>query len=151
MALNREFALCFQTKLPLEQSLALLQKFLCAEGFRIASELWVDEEIQRHLGLRWPRSVILVAWNPFVAYQSLLTDPDAGIFIPLHFTLTENGAYTAVAATNYTLFARLSGRMGLQLLARELMGKIRQFFGQLAAREESASSKSVHAATREAP
>lgn len=148
---KREFSLALQTKLPLNQSLSLLRNFLRAEGFSIASELSVHDHIRQQLGLAWPKYMVLVVWSPFLAYRALLSDRDAGIFMPFHFILSEEGEHTVVAATNCQLFARITGHMGLQLLARDVTQKIRQFFAQLAQREESSIAEVCYTPAKEVP
>lgn len=137
ITMTRDFSLSMQTTLGFEQCLHFLRQSLRRDGFRIVAEIPFQREFERHVGLPWQKYTVLVVWNPLLAYQALLNDRDAGIFMPLHFIVAESGVHTVVAATNYSLFARTSGNMGLQLLARDLTRKIRQFFAELGMREES--------------
>ncbi|MFQ5740809.1 MAG: DUF302 domain-containing protein [Acidobacteriota bacterium] len=149
ITVTRDFSLSMQTTQPFDQCLAFLRQSLRQAGFRILAEVPFHREFERHVGLGCQNYTVLIVWSPFLAYQALLSDRDAGIFMPFHFIVAENGKSTLVAATNHALFGRASGKIGVQVLARDLTRKIRQIFSELAAREKSAPHTPLQPQRRE--
>ena len=121
----------------------LLRESLRHNGFRIVAEIPFHREFERHVGLGCQNYTVLVVWSPWLAYQAFLSDRDAGIFMPFHFLVAENGKSTLVAATNHALFGQITGKLGVQVLARVLGRKIRQIFSELSAREKLATDMAV--------
>ncbi len=148
--MTREYSLSIQTLVEFEPCLRFLRQTLRHKGFHILAEVPFHREFERHLGLNWQNYTVLVVWSPFLAYQALLSDGDAGIFIPFHFVVAENGKTTLVAATNHDLFGQVTGKIGLRVLARHLTGKIREVFSELAARGNLQAPSPRRVETKEA-
>lgn len=140
MRMTRDFSHSAITTLPFEDALTFLRELLRVEGFRVVAEIPFHREFDRHVGLPWRRYTVLVVWNPFLAYQAVLSDRDAGIFMPFNFVVAENGSCTLVVATNHLLFGRLAGTIGVQVLARDLNRKIDCLLMRLANVEEPADN-----------
>lgn len=139
----REFALSSQTTLAYEECLDFLRRSLSEEGFRIIAEVPFHREFERQVGLGWQKYTVLIVWNAFLAYQALLSDRDAGIFMPFHIVVGDNGQSTQVTATNHALFGRTIGNLGAQLVFRDLDRNIRSVFSKLSAREKAATRASA--------
>ena len=136
---ERDVSLSIQTNIPFEECLSSLRGILSQEGLQTIAVIPFHREFERQMGIRWPRYAVLVVWSPFLAYQVVLRDWDAGTLMPFHFVVAEDGQQTRVAATNLALFGPLAGRIGIQGLVRDLTRKIRTIFAELAAFETQAS------------
>lgn len=132
ITLTRGFSLSMMTTLPFEQCLFLLRDAIRLEGLQVLAEIPFHREFERKVGLPWNKYTVLVVWSPFLAYQALLSDRDAGIFMPFHFVVAEDKDLTLVAATDHGLFGRITGKVGVVVLARQLASKIRLIFSALA-------------------
>lgn len=148
---NREFSLAVQTTLGFQHCLSLLKRALSREGFRILAEVPFHQELDGGAGVRWQSYTVLVVCNPFHAYQALLSDRDAGIFMPFHFVVAQDGNLTLLAATNVALFGRMAGTIGVQVLARDLTRMIRKIFSELSAHEVQAADPVLQGRGKEAP
>ena len=138
--MTRDFSHSAITTLSFEDTLTLLRELLRVEGFRVVAEIPFHREFQRHVGLQWQNYTVLVVWNPFLAYQAVLSDRDAGIFMPFNFVVAENGSCTLVAATNHLLFGRLAGTIGAQVLARDLNRMIDRILSRVSDVDEPADN-----------
>lgn len=150
LRMTRDFSHSAITTLSFEDSLALLRDLLHHEGFRVVAEIPFHREFERHIGLHWRNYTVLVVWSPFLAYQGLLSDRDAGIFMPFNIVVAENGSSTLIVATNHLLFGRLAGTLGVQVLTRDLSRKVNRILSQMAEVEEPADSVSLQPQAREA-
>ena len=150
ISMTRDFSLSILTSLAFGQCLNLLRESLRHNSFRILAEIPFHREFERHVGLRWQNYTVLVVWNPFLAYRALLSDRDAGIFMPFNFLVSENGKSTLIAATNHSLFGQITGKIGVQVLARDLGRKIRQIFSEVSAHEKLATDMAVLEQRKEA-
>lgn len=151
ITMTRDISLSMLTALPFEQCLSFLRLALRREGFQVIAEVPFHREFERHVGLRWRNYTVLVVWSPFLAYQAVLSDRDAGMFMPFHFVVAENGESTLVAATNHALFGRTVGTIGVQVLARDITRKIRSIFSDLSARDPLAAQLSRNGTPKEGP
>ncbi|MHB8525323.1 MAG: DUF302 domain-containing protein [Candidatus Acidiferrales bacterium] len=133
--MNRKLAISAETTLPFRQCLDSLRQQLARAGFRIITEVSFDREFEQHVGLKWRRYTVLLVWNAFQAYEALLGETEAGIFLPLHFLVAEGESATTVAGTNVALLAQTTGNVGLQLLARNLGCQIQKIFFELKKQE----------------
>lgn len=136
---TREFSLSMRSSMSFRSCLALLKQSLGEEGFRIIAEVPFHREVEKQVGLNWSNYLVLIVWSPQHAYQALLSDRDAGIFMPFHVVLAENDGTTLVAATNHLAFGRMAGTIGIQVLAREMDRKVRHVFHSLAVQENRGS------------
>lgn len=139
----RVFSVSTQTALGFEECLSQLRRELLRAGFRILVEVPFHQEFERHVGLPWPRYTVLVVWSPSMAYQAVLSDPDAGIFMPFHVFVEDKGHFTHVAAMDHLLFGRMIGTLGAQIVARNLTERIREIFSNLAVHEKPATNLSA--------
>jgi uncharacterized protein (DUF302 family) len=110
----RDFSVAVQANLGFRQTLELLKEGLRAQGFQIVSEVTFGTEALR--------SICLVVWGPVSAYQSVVSDPEARIFMPFSITVAPSPSGTVVAVTNPAMYSRIWARM----LARELVRAIHQ-------------------------
>lgn len=132
---TRELSLSIRSSMSFRPCLASLKQALNDEGFRIIAEVPFHREVEIQTGLSWRNYVVLIVWSPQHAYQALLSDRDAGIFMPFHVVLAENDSATLISATNHLAFSRMAGTIGIQVLARELDRKIRHVFHSLSVHE----------------
>ncbi len=141
--MNRELAISAETTLPFRQCLDCLRQQLACAGFRIITEVSFDREIDQHVGFKWRRYTVLLVWNAFQAYEALLGETGAGIFLPLHFVVAEGESVTTAAGTNVALLAQATGKVGLQLLARKLGRQIQEIFSELKKQEATPASAAL--------
>lgn len=132
--MNRDFSFSLRTTLGFQECLDLLRQKLLREGFRIISEVQFDREFERAVGLRWQKYTVLVIWNPFRAYQALLSDRDGGLFMPFNVVVAEDAGYTSVSVTNHAS-SLIDGPIGIRVLVRELNRKMRDVFLELGSHE----------------
>lgn len=138
--MNRELAISAELTLPYRECLESLRQQLIRAGFRVIAEVPFDREFDQHVGLKWRRYTVLLAWNAFQAYQALLDEAEAGIFLPLHFVVAEGESATRVAAANLLPLAHAAGNVGLQLLAHNLGRQIQEIFLELKKQEATPAS-----------
>ena len=141
--MNRELAISAEIMLPFRQCLDSLRRQIVRAGFRVITEVSFDREFEQYVGLNWRRYTVLLVWNAFQAYEALLDDTEAGIFLPLHFLVEEGENGTTVAAANVALLAQATGNVGLQLLARNLGQQIQEIFFELKKQEASPASAAL--------
>jgi len=110
----RDFSVAVQANLGFRQALELLKEGLQAQGFEIVSEVAVGTELSS--------SACLVVWGPVSAYHSVVSDPEARVFMPFNIKVAPSPAGTVVAITNPAMYSRIWARM----LARELVRAIHQ-------------------------
>lgn len=132
--MNRDFSFSLRTTVGFQECLDLLRQKLLREGFRVVSELQFDREFERAVGLRWQKYTVLVIWNPFRAYQALLSDRDGGLFMPFNVVVAEDAGYTLVSVTNHAS-SFIDGPIGIRVLVRELNRKMRDVFLELGSHE----------------
>lgn len=149
MPLRSDFSLSTRTTLTFDKSLDFLRRTLPQRGFRIITEVPFHREFEQHVGLRWPNYSVLLVWSPFVAYQALIGDHDAGLYMPFHIIVADSGESTAIAATNPLLFGRMVGTLGSQVLARLLARQIREIFAGLATGEKPLQAESLQECMKE--
>ena len=150
ISMSRGSSLSMLTTLPFEKCLNLVRQAVHREGFQVIAEIPFHREFERQIGLPWKKYTVLILWSPFLAYQAILSDRDAGIFMPFHFVVAEDGDSTLVAATDHALFGRVIGKVGILVLARHLTNKIQLIFSELAALEEEVTVLPVPELKKEA-
>lgn len=151
MSMTREFSQSILMALPFVETLALLREGLEREDFQIVAEVPFHQAFKRQMGLQYGQYTVLLVWSPFLAYQGLLSDSDAGVFMPFNIAVADYGTTTLIATTNHLLFGRLSGSIGIQVLARDLTRKIRQVFCDLSTREKPTTDLVPSGQRKEAP
>ena len=110
----RDFSVAVQVNLGLQQTLELLKEGLQRQGLQIISEVRLAGE--------GSTAACLVIWGPTNACDSVISDPEARVFMPFNITVTPNLNGTMVAVTNPGMYARIWAR----ILARELVRVVRQ-------------------------
>jgi len=133
--MTRDFSFSLRTTLGFQECLDLLRQKLQHEDFRVVSEVQFHREFEKTVGLQWQKYTVLVIWNPFHAYQALLSDRDGGLFMPFNVVISEDTGYTSIAVTNHASAGLSKGPIGIQVLVRELNRKMRQVFLELASHE----------------
>jgi uncharacterized protein (DUF302 family) len=133
--MTRDFSFSLRTTLVFQECLELLRQKLQREGFRVVSEVQFHREFEKSVGLPWGKYTVLVVWNPFHAYQALLSDRDGGLFMPFNVVIAEDAGYTSISVTNHASNGFSGGPIGIQVLVRELNRKMRQIFLELASHE----------------
>lgn len=117
-----------------------LKSILKREGCRILAEVPFHREIEREIGLDLRNYTVLVVWEPSQTYQGLLSERGAGLFLPFHFLVSDEGNSTLVAALDLSFLARSACSLGVQLLLGNLQRKIRSVFSELYRRDTSDSA-----------
>lgn len=148
--MTRDFSFSLRTTLGFQECLDLLRQKLQREDFRVVSEVQFHREFEKTVGLQWQKYTVLVIWNPFHAYQALLSDRDGGLFMPFNVVIAEDTGYTSVAVTNHALAGFSEGPIGIQVLVRELNRKMRQVFLELANHEVIPGNGKATRSTKEA-
>jgi uncharacterized protein (DUF302 family) len=117
----------------------------------VVSEVHFHREFEKRVGLQWRKYTVLVIWNPFLAYQALLSDHDGGLFVPFNLAVTEDAGSTLIATPNHSWAALSESPIGIQVLVRELTRKLRQIFLELAIQETAVNCVGPAAPQKEAP
>ncbi|HEV2275476.1 MAG TPA: DUF302 domain-containing protein [Acidobacteriaceae bacterium] len=142
-----EFSISVRAAGGYRQTLAALREALQRNRLEILSELAVDQELKRRLGVVCERRTVFVVWSPPDAYRAVLGDRDGALLFPCSLCVGEDEASVFVAATNHygTLGAR-QAPIGIQALLRDSSRRIRQVLAELAVPEEPLRQPSnVHA------
>lgn len=99
--LFREVALPFETvlkKLPVE---------LHRKGFEIISNVRIDNEINKHIGVEFKRYAILGVCNLPLSYKALMNDDSFGLVLSCTVVVYEKADITVVGAIRPTQFLPL--------------------------------------------
>ena len=131
----RDFSFSATTTMPYQRALSILREALKRHGFEILSELPLDRELERKVGLQCQHCTVFVIWSPFDAYQAVISDRDGGVLVPFNLTVAEYGSSTVYAATNHAALSRNGGSIGVQVLVQTLTKKVRRLFLELAIHE----------------
>lgn len=78
ISVSRGSSLSMPTTLPFEECLNLVRQAVQREGFQVIAEIPFHREFDRQIGLPWKKYTVLILWSPFLAYQAILSDRDAG-------------------------------------------------------------------------
>jgi uncharacterized protein (DUF302 family) len=140
----REFSISVRTANSYRLALHDLRKALKRNGFEILSELTLDREIERKVGMPCEQCTVFVVWSRSDAYKALLSDRDGGLLVPFNLCVSEDGDSAVLAATNHHLSLSAGhAPIGIQVLLRDLARRIRQVLAELAASKEAFSQQSA--------
>ena len=150
VTVTRNFSLSIHTTIGFKDCLAFLKQSLFREGFQIIAEVPFHRAFEKYLGLRENDYVVLIVWNPFQAYRALLADRDAGLLVPFHLVVADEGKLTRVTAPNHDSIGSRAGSIVIEVLARDLNKQVWQIFAELAAEEKLEVNLRVQEAKKEA-
>ena len=124
----------FSTKLNGSFNIAVksVKKVLRESGFEVISEINFSNLIEDRLGIKVKKYHILEISNPFMAYQSLLTDLKAGLFVPFRIVIFEDyDGNINVSLINPEGTAGFTENMVFELVAAEASEKLKKAIGSL--------------------
>ena len=124
----------FLTKLNISfnKTLKNVKKALREAGFEVVSELNFSDLIEDRLGIKVKKYIILEVLNPFMAYQSLLTDLEVGLFMPFRIAIFEDcSGNITISLVNPEETARLTENIVIKLIVGEACEKLRNTIGSL--------------------
>jgi len=109
-----------------------VKKALREAGFEVISEIKFSDLIEDRLGIKVKKYVILEILNPFMAYQSLLTTLEAGLFVPFRIVVFEDcdGGIT-ISLINPDEMTKFTGNMVFKLIASEAWKRLRNTISSL--------------------
>jgi uncharacterized protein (DUF302 family) len=84
-----QYELGFEVRLalPIQESLDALIKRLPEEGFEVLSQIDLRSALNQSLGRDFKDLIILVTWNPRLAYRALCEDSANGLILPCNITI----------------------------------------------------------------
>lgn len=101
-------------------------------GFEVIYEINLSELIENRLGIKINKYLILEILNPYTAFQFILTELQAGLFIPFRIVILEdNEENITVSALNPEEAASLADNEILKLMAGEASEKLINTFASL--------------------
>ncbi len=73
----------------LDTGIQKITEALKTEGFGVLTRIDFDQKIKEKLGHTLPRTVILGACNPTIAYEAYVQDPNMLLLVPCNVVVTE--------------------------------------------------------------
>ena len=108
------------------------KKALNNDGFEIVSEINFSDIINERLSIKVKKYLILEILNSFIAYQSLLTVREAGLFVPYRIAIFEdNDGNITISLLNPEQTAGITENMVLKLIAGDEWEKLRNTISTL--------------------
>lgn len=124
----------FSTKLngSFNEAVKGVKKALREAGFEVISEIKFSDLIEDRLGIKVKKYLILEILNPFMAYESLLSVLEAGLFVPFRVVVFEDSDGNITASLfNPKETARFTENTVFKLIAAEASEKLRNAIGSL--------------------
>jgi len=118
---------------PIKRAVKEVKESLQKSGFRIVSELNFSDFIKDCLGIRLDKKyIILEVCHPFIAYKSLLTTLDTGLFLPIRIVIYEDeSGDTVISALNPEQVAGLIQNEVFKLVVKEASEKLKYTISSL--------------------
>lgn len=116
---------------PYEEAVERVTEELSEVGFGILTEIDVQATLEKKLGERFRRYVILGACNPQLAHRALTADDNVGLLLPCNVVVaeTEDGSEVSYARPETVLGLADGGSLGP--LAREAEELLSEAFARL--------------------
>ena len=115
-----------------DKTMKIVKNALRKAGFEVISEINFSNLIEDRLGIKVKKYHILEISNPFMAYQSLLTDLKAGLFVPFRIVIFEDyDGNINVSLINPEGTAGFTENMVFKLVAAEASEKLKKAIGSL--------------------
>jgi uncharacterized protein (DUF302 family) len=87
-----------QIDIPFEEAVDKIKRELEKEGFGVISEIDVKATLQKKLGIKMDKYLILGACNPDFAYRALHAEKEIGLLMPCNTIVYENEGKTNIAS-----------------------------------------------------
>lgn len=117
---------------PFYKVIKRIKKVLKETNFEVISEINFSELIEDRLGVKVNKYFLLEILNPFIAYQFLLIEPEAGLFIPFRLVICEdNSESITVFVLDPEEATNLTDNAILKLIADEAYEKLINTFASL--------------------
>ena len=103
----------------LETGIEIITEALKAIGFGMLSRINFDEKIKEKLGIELPRTTILGACNPLIAYEAYQRDSNVLLLIPCNVVLEETPGVLKIKIIKPSYMLNLLNSRELQTIAIE--------------------------------
>ena len=113
--MNFEFTL----KSDLESGIKKVTDALKSVGFGILTRIDFDQKIKEKLGVDLPKTTILGACNPTLAYEAYKKDSNMLLLIPCNVVLEEKEDYLQVKIIKPSYMMKMLNSVELEKLAKE--------------------------------
>lgn len=111
---------------PYEEALEKTKKALADQGFGILTEIDVSATLKKKINVDYPKTIILGACNPSLAHQTLMGEPDIGVFLPCNVIVRENTqGQVEIAAMNPLVLKQYSEHPAVASVAEDANQRIR--------------------------
>ncbi len=111
-----------KSKLTFAETISVVKKRLAEEGFQIITENNVRAILKDTLDIEFESYVLLGIFNPSLSHRVLLSQKDAGVFLPLqiaiyeefgHIWICSESANDSMGAATNPLLAQIAGEMDI--------------------------------------
>jgi uncharacterized protein (DUF302 family) len=102
-----------------------VRKALQEQGFGVQAEINISKALQEKLGIEVPRSLILGACNPQLAWKAMQAEPDVTLLLPCNVTVKQSGQAVEVAVIDAGKMMEFVGNPALQGIAEEVNRRLR--------------------------
>ncbi len=104
---------------PYDEAVTRVTEELSEVGFGVLTEIDVRATLEKKLGERFKRCVILGACNPQLAHRALTTDDNIGLLLPCNVVVAETEEGSEVSYARPDILLELSGNDELAPVAEE--------------------------------
>lgn len=104
---------------PYDEAVTRVTEELSEVGFGVLTEIDVRATLEKKLGERFKRYVILGACNPQLAHRALNTDDNIGLLLPCNVVVAETEEGSEVSYARPDILLELSGNDELAPVAEE--------------------------------
>lgn len=104
---------------PYDEAVTRVTEELSEVGFGVLTEIDVRATLEKKLGERFKRYVILGACNPQLAHRALTTDDNIGLLLPCNVVVAETEEGSEVSYARPDILLELSGNDELAPVAEE--------------------------------
>lgn len=116
---------------PYDVAVSRVTEELSEVGFGVLTEIDVKATLEKKLGERFRRYVILGACNPQLAHRALTTDDNIGLLLPCNVVVAETEEGSEVSYARPDILLELSGDDDLAPVAEEAEELLSEAFARL--------------------
>lgn len=116
---------------PYDEAVSRVTEELSEVGFGVLTEIDVKATLEKKLGERFRRYVILGACNPQLAHRALTTDDNIGLLLPCNVVVAETEEGSEVSYARPDILLELSDNDDLAPVAEEAEELLAEAFARL--------------------
>jgi uncharacterized protein (DUF302 family) len=121
---TEQYAMVRTTSLPFEEADQRVRAELAKEGFGVLTEIDVTATLKAKLDVDVPRTKILGACMPRLAYQAMQAEPDVALLLPCNVVVRDTGRETVVEAIDPVVQLGVSGNQALLPVAQDVRARL---------------------------